>query len=130
MKKLIAFILCFVYVATSSGATINFHYCMGRFIGWDWSLPINNKCSNCGMKKENQKGCCNYKHQTLQLKKDQLATGISLIPTNSFQYLAYHYYSSSITSFTSVCANKFYSAHSPPGLNTISPFILNCVFRI
>jgi hypothetical protein len=118
-----------VYVTESIGATINFHYCMGKFIGWDVSLPINNKCSNCGMMKKDQKGCCNDKHQTIQIKKDQLATQINLIPLTSVYYLTASYFSVTQV-FLPVSIVKFYSAHSPPGINTISPYILNCVFRI
>lgn len=129
MKKFLAVVLLIVYTASSSGATIDFHYCMGKFIGWDLSLPINNKCSNCGMKKENQKGCCNDKHQTLQLKKDQLATQINITPDNTFYYLDTHSIFS-VKAYSFVSINKSHSVHSPPGIITIQPFILNCVFRI
>jgi hypothetical protein len=101
---------------------------MGKFIGWDVSTPVN-KCSNCGMQKKNQKGCCNDKHQTFQLKKDQLTTHVNVAPDNTFKYLDNSYpFSENI--FTSVHAANRYAAHSPPGLKSISPFLLNCVFRI
>jgi hypothetical protein len=130
VKRFFATILSVLYLVTSSGATINFHYCMGKFIGWDLSLPTNNKCSNCGMEKKNQKGCCNDKHQTIQLKKDQVAITENQLPKNTFYYLDNYYSPSSIKIFSSVCIDKFYAIHSPPGLKVISPFILNCVFRI
>ena len=101
---------------------------MDKFVGWDLSLPVNPICNNCGMQKEKQKGCCNDKHQTFQLKKDQLAAQINIVPNNSFHYL-YAYYFSYEKVFSSASINKLYTAHSPPGLK-VSPFILNCIFRI
>ncbi|MBV9960776.1 MAG: hypothetical protein JO072_00895 [Parafilimonas sp.] len=128
MKKFIVSILSVLYLATSSGAAINFHYCMGKFTGWDLSLPASNKCSNCGMKKENQTGCCHDEHKILETKKDQLAAQINVVPDNNFKYLPAEYLAFT-KNYLSVHADKIHTAHSPPGINTI-PFILNCVFRI
>jgi hypothetical protein len=102
---------------------------MGKLTGWGLSLPTTNKCSNCGMQKKNQKGCCNDKQKTFQLKKDQLTTQVNVVPDNTFQY-SDNSYPSSENIFTAVHAGNCYAAHSPPGLKIISPFILNCVFRI
>ena len=81
------------------------------------------------MTKENKKGCCSDKQETLQLKKDQLAAAVNIIPNNVFLYLNTPY-PSSAKSFTAVYVAEVYSAHGPPGLKTISPHLLNCVFRI
>lgn len=129
MKKIAVTILSVLYVVTSSGATINFHYCMGKFIGWDLSAPANNTCRNCGMAKNENKGCCNDAQQTLQLKKDQVATVINLIPQTSFHYLNTRYFFTTKTYLPAIVC-KPCSLHGPPGLNNESAFILNCVFRI
>jgi hypothetical protein len=102
---------------------------MGKFVGWDISSPATQKCSNCGMMKENKKGCCNDKQGTLQIKKDHLAASVNIIPNNSFLCLNIQY-SSSPKSFTAAHVPGIYSVHGPPGLRTISPLDLNCVFRI
>lgn len=81
------------------------------------------------MKKENQKGCCHDEQKILKVKKDQLASQINVVPDNSFKYLHTEYFSLTKT-FSSASADKHYAADSPPGINTIQPFILNCVFRI
>lgn len=129
VKKFLATILCFVYVVASSGATIDFHYCMGKFIGWNVATPSLAKCSNCGMNKEEKKGCCNDKHETIQLKKDQLASTVNNVPNNHFVHI-HHPYPSSIKPSFSFCidVNTNY-ANSPP-LNSVSAYRLNCVFRI
>jgi hypothetical protein len=130
VKRVIATILSVLYLVTSSGATIDFHYCIGKFIGLDISLPTNSKCSNCGMAKQNQKGCCNDKQQTLQVKKDHvLAQQVNTVSNNRLQYFTTQY-SSLVNLYATEHIISSYSANNPPGLNTISPFIFNCVFRI
>jgi len=129
VKKFIATILCFIYVVASSGATINFHYCMGKFIGWDVNSSAPETCNNCGMHKEAKKGCCNDKRTMLQLKKDQLASGVNIIPDNSFIYILYQY-PSLITSSLSVKYDVAQSIHSPPLIQNAPSYIRNCVFLI
>lgn len=130
MKKFIVTILSVLYIATSSGASINFHYCMDKFISWSFSLPVNKECSNCGKKKEKQKSCCHDKTETLQVKKDHHATQIGPVPENSIQYLNKCYFTLA-SGITSVNINDFRIAHSClPGVNTTPGFLINCVFRI
>ncbi|MDQ2753349.1 MAG: hypothetical protein M3R72_10045 [Bacteroidota bacterium] len=129
MKKFIATILSVLYLIASSGATFSSHYCMGKYIGWDVSAPAKNKCSNCGMTKENRTGCCNDKHQTLQLQKDQLATNVIAVPGNTIIYLNTHY-PSLTQSFFTAGIKGVQTAHSPPGFIPIFFMILYCVFRI
>ena len=129
MKKFLAIILCFIYVAASSGATINFHYCMGKFIGFDVNAANVTNCSNCGMGKVQKKGCCDDKHETLRLKKDQLASNINDVPRNNFVYI-YPQYSSLLNSYSISSYNAVQLIHSPPLIQAVSGFIFHCVFRI
>ena len=129
MKKIVAVILCALYLVTSSGATVTFHYCMGKFIGADLALPQTHTCSNCGMAKKDQKGCCKDKHQTFQLKKDQLATSIGSVPTITLQYSDNSFYYCSTTFFPHF-ENVFCKSDSPPYLSTIPIYLSNNVFRI
>ena len=129
VKKILAVILCIVYGVASSGATVNFHYCMGKFTGWDVKADAAHKCSNCGMQKEKTKGCCNDEQATIELKKDQLASTINDVPGNQFVYI-YHYYFSLQESITTGNHEAFQRTHGPPLIQAISSFILYCVFRI
>lgn len=129
MKKFLATILCFVYVVASSGATINFHYCRGKFIGLDVAVATA-KCSNCGMAKENKKGCCNDKHATFELKKDQLASNINDVPNNHFVFIHHQYPSSIKSSFVFCIDENTNYANSPPFIKPVPAFIFNNVFRI
>ena len=131
MKKFVVTILLVLYVAASSGASISFHYCMDKFISWSLSLPVNNECSNCGMKKEKQQDCCHDKTETFQVKKHHHATQINSVPGNSIHYLNKCYLTLTSIIITSVNKNDFRIAHSyPPGESATSGFLLNCVFRI
>jgi len=129
MKKIIATILCFVYVAASSGATVNFHYCMGKFIGWDIDAATQHTCSNCGMAKEKKQGCCNDKHAIVKVNKDQVASVINYVSFNFFVYVQHQYLYLTHLFFN----NKDVAVkpiHAPPLLQTTPSFIFNCIFRI
>jgi hypothetical protein len=75
MKKFLVSILAIFYLGTSVGATVNLHYCMGELVNWDLSMQDTHTCGNCGMEKVKNKknGCCEDKHHTLQVEKDQKA---------------------------------------------------------
>jgi hypothetical protein len=130
VKKFLAAILCVVYATASSGATLNFHYCMGKFIGMDVTAPISAKCRKCGMTKENKKGCCNDKHATFSLQKDQLASHINNPSNNFFVYLHQPILSSESSFLIFSADNNTRPTHSPPLIQPVSAFILHCVFRI
>ncbi|MBN9349427.1 MAG: hypothetical protein J0H55_01970 [Chitinophagaceae bacterium] len=69
MKKLFAIILATLYVFTSSGATIELHYCMGKLTDQTFMGNESNMCSKCPMQKVHKaKDCCQT--QTKQLKID------------------------------------------------------------
>ena len=75
MKKLLVSILAIFYLGASIGATVNLHYCMGELVNWDLSIQETHTCGNCGMEmvKSKKNGCCEDKHQRLQVEKDQKA---------------------------------------------------------
>ena len=81
------------------------------------------------MHKEAKKGCRNDKHASLQLKKDQLASGINIVPGNTFIYIQYQY-SSLITSSLSVKHDVIKAIYSPPLIPKAPSYICNCVFLI
>jgi hypothetical protein len=78
VKKFAAFILLLLYFASTSGATIDMHYCMGKLVSWKISnQKQNNNCEKCGMVKSFHNGCC--KDETTQLKVgDQKIANASL----------------------------------------------------
>ena len=69
LKKLLVIFLLMVYGLSSSGMTIQFHYCCGKLKSIHLS-PVTEK--QCGMKHSMfSKPCCNDKQVQFQLKGDQ-----------------------------------------------------------
>lgn len=71
MKKFLLLILTFAYLATSSGATIYIHQCMGKTVEWDLKSNESNKCDNCGMHKNAANDCCKEHVKVLKVHSDQ-----------------------------------------------------------
>ncbi len=102
---------------------------MEKFIGWDVAVASTALCDNCGMRKEEKKGCCNDKHTILQLKKDQLASNIIVIASNSFSYIQYDY-ATQASPFLFYKNDVAQLKQIPPLIQPVSTYILNNVFRI
>ena len=77
MKKLFVAILAVYYLGTSAGATLQLHYCMDKLVDWRlWtSGKKDNKCSSCGMAKNEptNNGCCKDEHKQIKLENDHRA---------------------------------------------------------
>ena len=71
MKKFLLFILSLAYLASSSGATIYIHQCMGKTIAWDIIENEGSSCSKCGMHKNASGDCCNDHVKVLKVHNDQ-----------------------------------------------------------
>lgn len=125
MKKAFAAILALIYFATSMGAAVNMHYCMGKLYAVDLMSAV--KCNHCGMEKSD--GCCKDEVKVLKVKDiHQQATAdvkfnapVAVLNSHQVSYNSLvHVVAPSIATCT----------HSPPLSSTRSLCILNCVFRI
>lgn len=49
-----------MYLSASFGATIQLHYCMGKYVSWEFGSQSADDCDNCGMHKktEESNNCC------------------------------------------------------------------------
>lgn len=74
MKKVFLLILTFAYLATSSGASIYLHECMGKLASVDLGTnqQTNNTCDKCHMPKKDKNGCCQDQIIILKAAKDQV----------------------------------------------------------
>jgi hypothetical protein len=130
VKKLLITILAVLYFVASSGATVHIHYCMGEMVSWNlWhKADPKKKCSKCGM--TDKKGCCEDKHQSVKIEKDQSAP----IPKVVFSDLTYQIISPSYSDLPSLSIPSFVithpSDHAPPPTDKVAAFIRNRVFRI
>src|SRR5579872_2413261 len=80
MKKVLVSILAIVYLATSMGATVHLHYCMGRLVSWGLADRSGKSCDFCGMQKMGpssracvvgMKNCCHEESKQIRNDKDQ-----------------------------------------------------------
>lgn len=69
MKKIAVFILALVYLGTASGATVNIHYCMGKYAGWDLGNAEAGHCGTCGMDKSSftNDPCCKDEQKNIKV---------------------------------------------------------------
>lgn len=73
MKKIAVLILAFLYIATSTGANLYLHYCMGELADWGIGKNESRKCGFCGMEKgaEQDNGCCKDEQKFIKNDTDQ-----------------------------------------------------------
>lgn len=132
MKKLVVAILSFLYISTSSGATLQMHYCMDKLV--DWSIGHSdekNTCKNCGMEKDGKgkNSCCKDEQKQLKIDKDQKATAVFQLTLSLATPLPALYPVYNFVRITSV-TEKFPLSNAPPRSPQPSVYIRNCTFRI
>ncbi|MBN8787880.1 MAG: hypothetical protein DI535_29795 [Citrobacter freundii] len=132
MKKIFLFILAFTYFASTSGATLHLHYCMGKMVAWSVSDNEEENCPICGSDKGKmvEKGCCKDEHKQLKITNDHSIT------ETAFQGL-YLMAVALPDSFIDIPAITFSSiteenptSNAPPYSTGTPIYKRNCVFRI
>ena len=115
------------------GATIHFHYCMGKLVDWGIWQANGSKCSNCGMEKNhksNDNGCCKDEYKQIKNDKDQKLSETlpQLIKTiTEIAPISFAVYSISLPL---ILSQEFPKANAPPRSCHTSLNIINCVFLI
>jgi hypothetical protein len=132
MKKLVVAILSFLYISTSSGATLQMHYCMDKLV--DWSIGHNdgkNTCNNCGMEKDGKgkNDCCKDEQKQLKIEKDQKAATAFELTFSLATALPASYAVYNLTGIASV-TEEFPLSNAPPRSPQQAVYIRNCTFRI
>jgi hypothetical protein len=132
MKKCLTTILAFLYICSSTGATIHMHYCMGQLDNWGLTHNDQKKCGKCGMKKSQKKntGCCRDIHKYFKTINEQqsVQAGIQIRPLPTLAISTIYPALIANTFFTLKLTNRF--SHSPPISPGIAVYIRNCVFLI
>ncbi|MCU7548765.1 hypothetical protein OCK74_06530 [Chitinophagaceae bacterium LB-8] len=70
MKKLFIILLMLVYGLSSTGTSINLHFCCGKLDGISFSTPNEKSCAKDQVSLS-KKRCCDDKHLEFKLKADQ-----------------------------------------------------------
>jgi hypothetical protein len=126
MKKLLAVIVVFTYLAVSSGIVVCLHYCMDRFDSANIGASSSDKCSKCGMHKDG--GCCKDEVMVVKLQSSHLASSQILVDFSlpAVQTINTEFLLAPFRNYT-IATHSI--AHSPP-LSEQDTYLTNCVFRI
>lgn len=129
MKKLTAIVFLVLYFSTTSGATIQLHYCMNKLVSWSISSKTNVKCSKCGMGKCIHKGCCHDESRTIKADNHKASYQYFELARFVFQIeKSISALNKTLIEFTSVTTYPFCNA--PPQINNAPVYLLKSVFRI
>ncbi|MGE0569284.1 MAG: hypothetical protein AB7O73_15200, partial [Bacteroidia bacterium] len=82
MKKAISILLAFVFLISSSGFSINRHYCGNKLKSTNIGF-IDNEKSCCGAKKMPE-GCCKNETQVIKIKENFTPTQTVTLPSTDF----------------------------------------------
>jgi hypothetical protein len=132
MKKFIVVILAFLYICTSTGATVHMHYCMGKLAGWDLEQKDAKACSKCGMEESGKKdnGCCKDKHTFIKSTIDQKVTESALQVMQLMAVaLPVSFIEIPINNFPTVTEEKLVN-RTPPLHHGTPIYIFDCIYRI
>lgn len=127
MKRFLVVILSLLYMASAMGATVEFHYCMGRNMGANFVHKHDDKCRKCGMHKSKSKGCCHDEQKVLKTSEHQLSKGGFKMTVPVFILPAIVQYNAA-PAFIVLPGNiASFAAHAPPDISGHCPAYI--VFR-
>ncbi len=130
MKKLLLFILTLAYVASSSGAIIYIHQCMGKTIAWDIIENEGNSCAKCGMHKNAPNDCCKDHVKVLKIHNDQNLPNACFSKITLHNALPVDHFSFPSPILTNG-ENKTDESYTPPHRSSkVNYCILYCTFLI
>ncbi len=129
MKKVIAFFVLLVYMASAIGLTFSFHYCGGHFKKICFTADTEKGCCSKGKHKKN---CCEDKVVSAKFKDNHASGAKAAIISKIFFAEAVLFFPQLAQS--TVCYNGFrvYTANdpSPPIIPGVPIYLMNRVLRI
>ena len=126
MKKILAVIVVFTYLAISSGIVVCLHYCMDRFDSAAIGTSSSDECGKCGMHKDGN--CCKDEVMVVKLQTTHLASPNILgdFSLATVQIINTEFLVAPFRNYTIVTHS---TTHSPP-LSEQDTYLTNRVFRI
>lgn len=130
MKRSLVFIFMLFYFGVASGATVEFHYCMGKLVEWGMAQPSESKdCSKCNMSEAESKDCCKKDQQEVKIEKAQKAEFSFQFKSLSSIIVLPYIFESGLTTITQTISGANYS-HAPPRTPKTPVFVMLRTFRI
>lgn len=138
MKKVVVSILAVVYLATSMGATVHLHYCMGRLVSWGLADRAGQRCDFCGMQKMGPSGecvvgmknCCHEESKQIRNGQDQKAGQDLFHLVKVAPVLAEIPGPVWVDAIILSPVLSLPVSHGPPLVAAVPVFLRNCTFRI
>lgn len=130
MKKALATISLFCYLAVTCGVIVNFHYCMDRLASTQLFGTENKICGKCGMHTDDSNGCCRDEVKIIKMEVDQKVDSYVSFELPALDALVQAPSTFIETSFFNSGETRDYQNHSPPLLTEQDTYLQNCVFRI
>ena len=130
MKKFLVTILSILYLSTTFGATIHFHYCMDKLVYFGLESQRDVKCNSCGMEKADaDKGCCKDDYKQVRGADDQKISNATISLDTSYIAFIVHFFTGTFTDPVKE-AEILHFDESPPGKAGRAVYLRNCVFLI
>ncbi len=132
MKRALLTLFAIFFLSVSSGATVHFHYCMGKLVNWGLTAPQKEQCDLCGMSKKQVKknNCCkdDYKQAKIDNSKKVTATSYQFNPPVVINNPIFD----PINELIALPAQFLQAvyANAPPEQVGVAIFIRNCTYRI
>lgn len=132
MKRIFATILLVFYLGVSSGATLQFHYCMGELIQWGVLQNNDSNCPSCGMKKKVSldKKCCKENHQEIKTDKSRVSNNAEFNFQQFVSLVVKPYQLEQPVAQLVYLKGALPLVNAPPLEQHTSIFLLHCTFRI
>ena len=132
MKKLFIAILATLYISTSTGAVIHFHYCMGKLVNWNLKNKLGERCGRCGMKMSHElesNGCCKDEYKQIKNDKDQKLSQSNFLLNHLVGFTQPVFQPGLLSIIYSTLSETKAVSNSPPR-SWMPIHILNCIFLI
>lgn len=133
MKRMLLTFLVFLYLGSSSGFAMHFHYCMDELMGTSLMQPELEECDNCGMEMSSalDNDCCKEEYKQLKIDTNESIEDFALqmmqnlgtsLPLASFEIPSFLQLATTVADYPLV--------NSPPDKTNVPVYLRNCVFRI
>lgn len=132
MKRILLTILAIFYLGVSSGASVHFHYCMGKLVKWGLERPSAKVCDFCGMPvaASKKKSCCKDVEQQVKVEKSQKANQtVYKFDQLSAAILQPELFNNYLVQIPVKITREALS-NAPPDGQPIPVYIRNCTYRI
>jgi len=120
--------VCFLYLISSVGVSINLHYCGGKIKAISLSHTDESDC--CGKEMEKKMNCCKDKTVSYQVKEDQSSSSTASIKVPVKNIDTHFIFTEFIKSNLYTPSYGVPDFHAPPDIVFSDTYLVNGVFRI